>query len=76
MGQRVSRSSRGARAVVVGQDQYGNRYLEQQASDAGRPRRWMKPPGLFAVPLKYDPEKVPAPWRSWLAFQREHPPSG
>lgn len=65
----------GRGSTLMGRDRFGNKYY-RLVEKGGRERRIMRPPGLFGRnnPLKYDPDRVPAGWRSWLAFQRQDPP--
>ena len=63
----------GRRGVLVGQDDYGNRYYEAKddhdAYDAGRKRRWVIFSGYAEA------SKVPAEWHGWLHYTFEEPPT-
>jgi NADH:ubiquinone oxidoreductase subunit len=60
------------RGVLVGQDDYGNRYFEaRDARDSydGRRRRWVIYKGYP------DASKVPAEWHGWLHYTFDDPPT-
>ncbi|HMO43921.1 MAG TPA: NADH:ubiquinone oxidoreductase subunit NDUFA12 [Phenylobacterium sp.] len=63
----------GRRGVLVGQDDYGNRYYEakddRDAYDAGRKRRWVIFSGYAEA------SKVPAEWHGWLHYTFDDPPT-
>lgn len=63
----------GRRGVLVGQDDYGNRYYEakddRDAYDAGRKRRWVIFSGYAEA------SKVPAEWHGWLHYTFDQPPT-
>ncbi|WP_333587555.1 NADH:ubiquinone oxidoreductase subunit NDUFA12 [Phenylobacterium sp.] len=63
----------GRRGVLVGQDDYGNRYYEakddRDAYDAGRKRRWVIFSGYAEA------SKVPAEWHGWLHYTFDEPPT-
>jgi NADH:ubiquinone oxidoreductase subunit len=60
------------RAVLVGEDDYGNRYYEAKDtrdSYDGRLRRWVIYKGYA------EPTKVPADWHGWLHYTFDEPPT-
>ncbi|MCE2988144.1 MAG: NADH:ubiquinone oxidoreductase subunit NDUFA12 [Phenylobacterium sp.] len=60
------------RSVLVGEDDFGNRYYEaRDASDSydGRRRRWVIYRGYP------DASKVPAEWHGWLHYTFDDPPT-
>jgi NADH:ubiquinone oxidoreductase subunit len=60
----------GRRATLVGEDQYGNKYYqENKASLEGRPRRYVTYNGYA------EPSRVPADWHGWLHHTFERPPT-
>lgn len=57
--------------VLVGEDQFGNRYYrDRRSADARSGKRW--------VIYKGQPEasKVPPPWHAWIHFITDEPPVG
>lgn len=62
----------GRRGVLVGSDDYGNKYYEaRDASDSydGRKRRWVIYNGYAEA------SKVPADWHGWLRYTFDEPPT-
>jgi NADH:ubiquinone oxidoreductase subunit len=60
----------GRRATLVGEDQYGNKYYqENKVSLEGRPRRYVTYNGYA------DASRVPADWHGWLHHTFELPPT-
>lgn len=60
----------GRRAVLVGEDEQGNRYFEEKkASLEGRPRRYVIYKGYA------EPSRVPADWHGWLHHTFAEPPT-
>ena len=62
----------GRRGVLVGQDDYGNKYYEaKDASDSydGHKRRWVIFSGYAEA------SKVPAEWHGWLHYTFDEPPT-
>ena len=60
------------RAVLVGEDDYGNRYYEAKDtrdSYDGRLRRWVIYRGYAEA------SKVPAEWHGWLHYTFDEPPT-
>lgn len=60
----------GRRAVLVGEDEQGNRYFEEKKpSLEGRPRRYVIYKGYA------EPSRVPADWHGWLHHTFAEPPT-
>lgn len=62
----------GRRGVLVGSDDYGNKYYEaRDASDSydGRKRRWVIYDGYAEA------SKVPPEWHGWLRYTFDEPPT-
>jgi NADH:ubiquinone oxidoreductase subunit len=60
----------GRRATLVGEDQYGNKYYqENKASLEGRPRRYVTYNGYAEA------SRVPADWHGWLHHTFDLPPT-
>lgn len=60
------------RAVLVGEDDFGNRYYEARDgrdSYDGRKRRWVTYRGYAEA------SKVPAEWHGWLHYTFDEPPT-
>lgn len=60
----------GRRAVLVGEDDVGNRYFEEKVvSLEGRKRRYVIYNGYA------EPSRVPADWHGWLHYTFDEPPT-
>jgi len=60
----------GRRAVLVGEDEQGNRYFEEKKpSLEGRPRRYVIYKGYA------EPSRVPVDWHGWLHHTFAEPPT-
>ena len=58
------------RSVLIGMDDYGNRYFEdRKVSVEGRKRRYVIYKGVA------EPSKVPADWHGWLHYTLDTPPT-
>ena len=60
--------------ILVGEDEYGNKYWTTTDSTEVHRNRWVELKGKSSNWM-YDPTEIPSEWHGWLHYSRDEPPT-